>query len=79
MDIPETIIVSYEAQIQYVFTNSSGYLERKSINAEPTAESSACKFSAAKEPSTSDQSLSEQAIQDLIKIANYFHDCIYLR
>ena len=79
MDIPETLIMSYEAQIHYVFTNSSGYLETKSINAEPAVASLGCKFSAAKEASTSDQSLNERAIQDLIKIANYFHDCIYLR
>jgi len=77
MNIPETLIMSYEAQIQYIYTNKNGYLESRAINAEAPEAEHGCKFGT--QPKASEHSLSEKAIKELIDIANYFHDCIYLK
>jgi len=69
--------MSYEAQILYIYTNKNGYLESRAINAEAPESEHGCKFSA--QPKVSEHSLSEKAIKELIDIANYFHDCIYLK
>jgi hypothetical protein len=44
MNIPETLIMSYEAQLQYIYTNKHGYLESRAINAEAPEAEHGCKF-----------------------------------
>ena len=84
-NIPETLILSFERTVTYLYTNSRGYLEIEVFNEDNDSDDSKdhghppCKDG--HDPPEANvarsDSLSFKSVERICEIVNHFHDCHY--